>query len=118
MTLSLSERTLPGEVGECVVLTAVGQLDVQTAPALRERFIDLLHDGQRHLIVDLEGVEFLDATGLGVLAGGLERTRQAEGSLRLVCTHPPVLDVLRVTGLDKVFPIDSSVEEALAARRP
>ena len=114
MTLSLSEQTRAGGLGESVVLTAVGQLDVHTAPGLRERFIHLLNDGQRRLVLDLEGVEFLDATGLGVLAGAMERARQAGGSLRLVCTQQPVLDVLRITGLDRVFPIDPSVEKAVA----
>ncbi len=64
-------------------------------------------------------MELLDSTGLstglGVLVGGLKRARQAGGSLQLVCTKPPVLTVLRVTGLLKVFPVNSSVEDAVTA---
>lgn len=115
VALNLSQRTVRARVSESVVLTVAGRLDVETAPTLRERFIDLLAAGQRHLILDLNGVRFLDATGLGVLVGGLTRTRQAGGSLRLVCTQQSVLDVFRVTGLDRAFSIEPTVEEAGAA---
>ncbi len=77
--------------------------------------INLLHDGQRHLVLHLEGVDLLDSAGLGVLVGALKRARQSGGSLRLVCTQQQVLKVFRVTGLDTVLPIHPSVEEAVAA---
>ena len=87
-----------------MVLTVAGCLDHQPSPVLRDRLIDLLHEGYRCLVLDLQKVEFLDSTGLGVLVGGLKRARQAGGSLQLVCTQHPVLKVLRVTGLIKVSP--------------
>ena len=70
---------------------------------------------ERWRVVDLEAVEFLDSTGLGVLVGGLKRVRAHEGSLRLVCTQERILKIFRITGLTKVFPIHSSVDEALSA---
>ena len=82
---------------------------------LDDELIDLVSSGQYHLVVDMEGVEFLDSTGLGVLVGGLKRVRAHEGSLRLVCTQERILKIFRITGLTKVFPIHGSVEEAVAA---
>ena len=71
-------------------------------------------DGKYHLVVDMERVDFLDSTGLGVLVGGLKRVRAHDGSLRLVCTQERILKIFRITGLTKVFPIHASVDEALA----
>ena len=97
------------------VLSVQGEVDVYTAPQFREQLIQLVDQGQRSILVDLEGVEFLDSTGLGVLVGGLKRVRSHDGSLHLVCTQEKILKVFRITGLTKVFPIHSTVEEAVAA---
>jgi anti-sigma B factor antagonist len=103
------------EQGGRTVVAVGGEIDVYTAPQLRERLNDLVADGQYHLVVDMQGVEFLDSTGLGVLVGGLKRVRAHDGSLRLVCVQEKILKVFRITGLTKVFPIHDSVEEAVAA---
>ncbi len=111
MDLSLDNRT----DGERMVVDVGGEIDVYTAPKLREQLVDLVNAGRYHLIVDMEGVEFLDSTGLGVLVGGLKRVRAHEGSLRLVCTQERILKIFRITGLTKVFPIHDTVSEALTA---
>ncbi|MBV9869893.1 MAG: STAS domain-containing protein [Frankiaceae bacterium] len=111
MDLSLSTRT----EGDRTVIAVGGEIDVYTAPKLREHLIDLVSGGSYHLIVDIEGVDFLDSTGLGVLVGGLKRVRHHEGSLQLVCTQDRILKIFRITGLTKVFPIYATVDEALAA---
>jgi anti-sigma B factor antagonist len=109
--LSLTTRS----EGDHTIVVVGGEIDVYTAPKLREQLIDLVSAGQYHLIVNMENVEFLDSTGLGVLVGGLKRVRAHEGTLRLVCTQERILKIFRITGLTKVFPIHSSEEEALAA---
>ncbi len=111
MDLSLSTRT----EGDRTVVTVGGEIDVYTAPKLREQLIDLVTAGSYNLVVDMEGVEFLDSTGLGVLVGGLKRVRAHEGSLRLVCTQERILKIFRITGLTKVFSIYGSTAEALEA---
>lgn len=111
MDLSLTTRS----EGDHTIVVVGGEIDVYTAPKLREQLIDLVSAGQYHLIVNMENVEFLDSTGLGVLVGGLKRVRAHEGTLRLVCTQERILKIFRITGLTKVFPIHSSEEEALAA---
>jgi anti-sigma B factor antagonist len=109
--LSLSTRT----EGERTIVSVGGEIDVYTAPKLREQLIDLVAAGKYHLIVDMENVDFLDSTGLGVLVGGLKRVRAHDGSLELVCSQERILKIFRITGLTKVFAIHSSVEEATAA---
>ncbi|HZO67354.1 MAG TPA: STAS domain-containing protein [Kribbellaceae bacterium] len=109
MDLSLTTRTQ----GERTVVEVGGEIDVYTAPKLREMLISLVDAGQYHLVVDLEKVDFLDSTGLGVLVGGLKRVRTHDGSLSLVCTRERLLKILRITGLTKVFDIHPDVESAL-----
>ena len=109
--LSLSTRSQR----EHTVLEVGGEIDVYTAPQLRERLIELVEGGQQHIVVDMEQVEFLDSTGLGVLVGGLKRVRAQDGSLRLVCGQERILKIFRITGLEKVFSIYPTVEEAVAA---
>ncbi len=115
VSLTVDDRTVRGPASDRVVLTVSGCLDHETAWLLRERLIRLLDEGHRCFVLDLDGVEFLDSTGLGVLAGGLSRARRVRGSLQLVCTREPVLNVLRVTGLLKVFSVHPSVDSAAAA---
>jgi anti-sigma B factor antagonist len=109
--LSLSTRT----EGDRTVVGVEGEIDVYTAPKLREQLVELVNAGNYHLIVDMERVDFLDSTGLGVLVGGLKRVRAHDGSLRLVCTQERILKIFRITGLTKVFPIHESVKDAAAA---
>src|SRR5499425_382663 len=99
------------------VVDVEGEIDVYTAPRLRELLIDLVNGGHYQLVVNMEKVEFLDSTGLGVLVGGLKRVRAHDGSLDLVCTQERILKIFRITGLTKVFGIHDSVDEAIAARK-
>lgn len=111
MELSVTSR----EQGGRTIVTVGGEIDVYTAPVLREKFNELVGEGHYQLVVDMEGVEFLDSTGLGVLVGGLKKVRQHEGGLHLVCTSEKILKVFRITGLTKVFPIHDSIDGALAS---
>ena len=99
------------------VVDVGGEIDIYTAPRLRELLIDLACKNTCQLIVNLEKVEFLDSTGLGVLVGGLKRVRAHDGSLDLVCTQERILKIFRVTGLTKVFGIHETVDQAIAAKK-
>jgi anti-sigma B factor antagonist len=97
------------------VVAVHGELDLDTAPELRAALIEAIdeHPG-RPLIVDLEGIDFIDSAGLGVLVGGLKHARDREGDLMLVVTAQNVLRVLELTGLTRAFEIHSSREAALS----
>ena len=97
------------------VVTLRGEIDVYTAPRLRQTLIDLVEGGATDIVVDMEKVDFLDSTGLGVLVGGLKRVRDREGSMKLVATQYRILKIFDITGLSKVFPIFDSLDKALSS---
>jgi anti-sigma B factor antagonist len=99
------------------IVDVEGEIDVYTAPRLRELLIELVNKKNYQLVVNMEKVEFLDSTGLGVLVGGLKRVRAHDGSLDLVCTQERILKIFRITGLTKVFGIHESVDQAIASRK-
>jgi anti-sigma B factor antagonist len=99
------------------VIDVQGEIDMFTAPRLRELLIDLVGKGHYQLVVSLDKVGFLDSTGLGVLVGGLRRVRAHDGSLDLVCTQQRILKIFRITGLTEVFGIYETVDQAIAATK-
>ena len=104
-----------GSSGDCAVLRITGEIDVFTAPLLRERIRDLAAKGAVHVIADLSHVDFLDSTGLGVLVGGLKRLREHDGSLTPVISSARLLRILQITGLTTVLPPQPSVRAAIDA---
>ena len=106
MELSLETRESDGTT----ILAVGGEIDVYTAPKLRDQITELVSNGVYHIIIDMEAVEFLDSTGLGVLVGGLKKVRAHDGSLQLICNQERLLKIFRITGLAKVFTIHSSAE--------
>ena len=94
------------------VIDVAGEVDVFTAPKLREAIIGLLTDGKDHILVNLEAVAFMDSTGLGVLVGGLKRVKERGGELAIAGAQGTVLRVLNVTGLNAVFNLLASVGDA------
>ncbi len=98
--------------GTMCVLTIEGEVDVYTAPVLKEKLVENIESGCSNVLVDLERVTFIDSSGLGVLVSALRRTRERDGVVRIVCARETTLKIFRITGLDKVFPIFSDAEEA------
>jgi len=101
-------------VGGFSLIGLSGEVDVYSAPKLRETIKDLVDDGRYDIVVDLEKVAFLDSTGLGVLVGGLKRVKHHNGELGIICGQEKILRIFRITGLTKVFPIYRSRDELLA----
>ena len=95
------------------VVEVGGEVDVYTAPRLREAVVTAIDSGNTRLVIDVENVEFLDSTGVGVLVGALKKVRSVGGTLDIVCTQPRLLKIFGITGLDKVFGLHTSVAEAV-----
>jgi anti-sigma B factor antagonist len=104
------ERTGDGEY----VIALAGEVDLYTAPEFKQQLVDVIGEGARHVVVDFSETTFIDSTTLGVLVGGVKRLRPAGGRLAIVCTDRNITKIFEITGLDKVFPIYESREEALA----
>ena len=98
--------------GNVCTIVVEGEVDVYTAPRLKDELVTLIQGGCTHVIVDLEKVGFIDSSGLGVLVSALRRTREKDGDVRIVCTRESILKIFRITGLDKVFPIFSDAADA------
>ena len=109
MELGLVEREQDG----WTVLTVSGEIDIATAPSLRERLHALLADEKHRIVIDLDDVGFLDSTALGVLVGALKRARVDDGEVRIACAQPRVLKVFEITRLDSAFDLFDSVEDAV-----
>ena len=97
------------------VLSAYGEIDVATAPQLRQQIVEIASSSSAPLVIDLEGVDFLDSTGLGVLVSGLKRFRTLGSDVLLVATRPRILKVFEITGLTQVFSIHATVDDAVSA---
>jgi anti-sigma B factor antagonist len=110
--LSLSDR----RVGPTTVVTVCGEIDIATAPKLRELLLGLNSAAVYQIVLDMEGVAFLDSTALGVIAGCLKRIRAHNGSLKLGRAARERAQSLRVTGLSKVLAIYPTVDAALTDR--
>lgn len=100
---------------ETQIIDLGGEIDLYTAPEFKERLVALIEDGKKRIVVDLSSATFIDSTTLGVLVGGVKRLRPAGGSLALVCTDQNITKIFEITGLDRVFPIHASRDEALAS---
>lgn len=105
------------EIDGIPVVSASGEIDVATAPPLRDRLQALSSSGKPTVVVNLLGVTFLDSTALGVLVGALKRCREAGGNLPLVIDEPRILRVFEITGLTGVFSIFDSIESAVESVR-
>ena len=97
------------------VISLGGEVDLYTAPEFKERMVQVIEEGKKRVVVDLSEATFIDSTTLGVLVGGVKRLRPAGGSLALVCTDENITKIFEITGLDRVFPIHGSRDEALEA---
>lgn len=89
------------------------EIDAYTAPALRDVILDSINSGHHRLVMDMRRVYYLESPGLGVLVGGLKRTRAREGTVVLVGVRESTLKIFRITGLIRVFHISESIADAV-----
>lgn len=99
------------DIGDYSVVKLKGEVDIYTAPSLRETIVDTVEKGRYKIVVDLDEVNFLDSTGLGVLVGGLKRVKQHDGELGIICNQEKVLRIFKITGLTKIFKMFESIDE-------
>jgi len=100
----------------CTVVAVRGEVDLATAPALKNRLLELVTGGVTEIVVDLTQTDFLDSTGLGAVVAAYKRVRAHDGHLTLVATAPRVKRVFEITSLNRVVPICGSIEEACARK--
>lgn len=99
------------------VVKVAGEVDVFTAPQLRQVLFDPVLCSQPRIVVDLVDVEFMDSTGIGTLVAGRRWAASRDAELCLVCGDGPTLRLIEMVSLDRVFDIHESVEAATRAER-
>ncbi len=106
LTVTASERN------GWAVATVAGEIDAYSAPRLREALVEMIDGGARRVLVDLEGVGFMDSTGLASLVAALKHIRSAEGELRVAGLGSNVAKVFEICGLNGVFSVHTNLDEA------
>lgn len=94
------------------VLRPTGDLDVYTVGSLRDAIGTMIDEGTHRVVVDLDGVPFMDSSGLGALMGGVRRLREAGGDLAIACTREQHLKLFTITGFGEGVSIAPTVDEA------
>ena len=109
---SLSQESLDAERH---VVAVRGEIDLFTAPELKSALSEAIESGHTRIVVDLTDTTFLDSTALGVLIGAVKRLRSRDGRLTIVNVDDNIAKTFEITGLDQIFTIRGSREEALTA---
>jgi anti-sigma B factor antagonist len=97
------------------VVAVRGEIDLFTAPELKQKLTDAIEAGKSRIVVDLSDTSFLDSTALGVLIGAVKRLRSREGALVIVNVDQNIAKTFEITGLDQIFTILSTRDDAIAA---
>jgi anti-sigma B factor antagonist len=95
------------------VVAVTGEIDLFTAPEFKQRMNQPIDEGVQRLVVDLSGTTFIDSSSLGVLIGAHRRLKQRGGSLVVVCDNETIVKTFKITGLDGVFTLVRSLDDAL-----
>jgi anti-sigma B factor antagonist len=109
---SLSQESLDGERH---VIAVRGEIDLFTAPDMKAALSEAIESGHSRIAVDLTDTTFLDSTALGVLIGAVKRLRSRDGRLTIVNVDDNIAKTFEITGLDQIFPISSTREDAIKA---
>jgi anti-sigma B factor antagonist len=96
------------------VISLVGEVDLYTAPEFKQQLLEVIGQGGKEIVVDFSGTTFIDSTTLGVLVGGVKRLRSNGGQLSLVCSDRNITKIFEITGLDRVFSIYPTRDEAVS----
>jgi anti-sigma B factor antagonist len=95
------------------VISVRGEIDLFTAPEFKQHVCAPIDAGVSNVVVDLLETTFIDSSSLGVLIGAHRRLKLRGGSLTVVCAGEAITKTFRITGLDGVFTLASTIDEAL-----
>ena len=99
------------------VISLAGEVDLYTAPEFKQQLLEVIGQGGKQVVVDFTNTTFIDSTTLGVLVGGVKRLRTNDGQLSLVCSDRNITKIFEITGLDRVFTIYPTRDEAVSELR-
>lgn len=100
--------------GNTLIMEVVGELDHHSAGHLKAEIETELEKGViRHIVLNLEGLSFMDSSGLGVLLGRYKELGKWQGRMLAFGLQPAVEKLFRLTGLNKLIPIHTSLDSCL-----
>ena len=99
---------------DAYVISLAGEVDLYTAPEFKQQLLEVIGQGGQQVVVDFSNTTFIDSTTLGVLVGGVKRLRTNDGQLSLVCSDRNITKIFEITGLDRVFTIYPTRDEAVS----
>ena len=99
---------------DAYVISLAGEVDLYTAPEFKQQLLEVIGQGGKQVVVDFSNTTFIDSTTLGVLVGGVNRLRTNDGQLSLVCSDRNITKIFEITGLDRVFTIYPTRDEAVS----
>ncbi|WP_077624174.1 STAS domain-containing protein [Sediminibacillus massiliensis] len=106
--MNLEIDVINNEASAVVVLG--GEIDAYTAPKLKETLMPLTQQEGQLVEVNLENVNYMDSTGLGVFVSALKSSKENNSELKLVQLQDRVLRLFEITGLTDIINIDSTVQ--------
>src|SRR3954465_12020086 len=95
------------------MVAVAGEIDLFTAPEFKQRVSAPIDAGRSRVVVDLSETTFIDSSSLGVLIGAHRRLKREGGSLTVVCDNDAIVKTFRITGLDGVFTLVPTLDDAL-----
>jgi len=101
--------------GATIIRPTAERLDIEGAGEFRSMLLTLIEQGNRRLVVDLKDVTFIDSSGLGALVSALKTLKRTDGAgdVRLARVQPPVVSLLEIIRLNRVFTSYQTVEQAI-----
>jgi anti-sigma B factor antagonist len=104
-------------VEDWAVVAVVGELELATAPKLRQQIVTLVGDGRTRILIDLQQVDFVDSIGLGILVSALKRVRGRDGQLVITGPKPRVRVLFDLVRLPEIIDVYDTLDEAMDAVR-
>ena len=112
-----SRFEIAGDTRAVVVRPKMARIDIEVAGQFRAALLQLVEQGHRHLVMDMSEVSFIDSSGLGALVSALKalKTHDRDGDIRLANVQQPVVALLEIIRLQRVFSSYPSVEQAVGS---
>ena len=99
------------------VLEVAGEIDVYTAPQFKDAVNNIMATGQKHLIINMSNISYMDSSGFGTLLSATKRLRPAGGTVNLVGCNRSIERILQITRLNTIFATHENVNDAIKATK-
>jgi anti-sigma B factor antagonist len=106
------------KAGNITIVLLGGKIDSPSSTDMEKKINELIDRGDRYLLVNLAGTEYISSSGLRVMLSSLKRLRKVQGDLKVACTRPLVRNVFDMAGFTQIFEFYDREEDALSRFSP